>query len=83
MAPLESLNTGWSRQFKAGVVSGLGLGLIHGFAIAEAENPIPTGWLAMIPVFAFAIGAFVVGRVIATRDERGETLDQPNEPFDL
>jgi len=62
------------------MLSGLGLGLIFGFSLAEEQNQNPPSWLAMLPVFLFGIGAFFVGRFLAKRDDRGDPLDQPNEP---
>ena len=60
----------WSTPYKAGVVTGVGFGVIFGFAIATGANPNPIDWLAALPVCLFGIGAFLVGRAIADRDER-------------
>ena len=68
----------WSTQFKAGVISGLGFGLIFGFAIATGGNPNPVNWLAALPVLLFGIGAFLVGRAVASRDvSRGPGSNVP------
>ncbi len=43
--------SGWSNEFRAGTVSGLGLGLIFGYSLAEEQNQNPPSWLVMLRDF--------------------------------
>jgi hypothetical protein len=69
----------WSKQFRAGTVTGIGLGLMFGFSLAEGANPNPPSWLAMVPVYLFSIGMALIGLILARRDDRDASPFDPSE----
>ena len=68
---------GLTRQFQAGALFGLGMGVMWSCALSEGGNP-NRDWLALVPVFLFGLGFMIAGVVMAMRDERKAT---PPDPF--